>query len=70
MFESPASIFFSPFIVPVIAIVAAIGVPIVCSTLTDLEKHKQECNLKRSMVERGMSVGEIERVLAARIDND
>ena len=66
MFAYLSGIFFSPFIIPVIAIIAGIAVPIVTSAWVDLEKHRIECDLKRSMVERGFSAGEIERVLAAR----
>ena len=58
--------FSSPFIIPVVAIVVAVGVPILTSAWVDLEKHYRECELKRSMIDRGMSAEEIERVLAAR----
>lgn len=66
MFEYLTGIFFSPFIIPVVAIVAAIGVPIVTSAWVEMEKHKNDSELKRCMIERGMSAAEIEQVLAAK----
>lgn len=46
------------FSVPIVAIVA--------SMWQKTEQHRAECELKRSMIERGMSVEEIERVVAAK----
>ncbi len=65
MFSYLSAIFSSPFIIPVVAIVAGIGCPIISSTWLNVEKHRAECELKRAMIERGMSASEIERVLAA-----
>lgn len=70
MFDFLSGLFSSPFIIPVVAIVAGLGVPIISSAWASVERHKQECELKRSMVERGMSVDEIERVLQAGSSSD
>ena len=55
----------SPMAIPIVAIVVGVGVPVITYYWFELEKHKEDCKLKRSMVERGMSVEEIERVLSA-----
>jgi len=47
-----------------------IGVPMIAHYWYKLEKHKADNQLKRSMIERGMSVEEIERVLAATSPKD
>ena len=52
-----------------IAVVAVFTVPIAAilgSFWYGIEKTKSDNNLKRSMVDRGMSAEEIERVMAAR----
>lgn len=49
------------FSIPIIAIVGGLWV--------SLEKARSTNDLKRSMVERGMSVDEIERVMRAGQDN-
>jgi len=66
MFSYLSDIFASPHIVPLAGILAAIVIPVISSAWIKLEKHRQECELKRCLVERGMSVEDIERVLAAR----
>ena len=51
-----------------VAVVLIFGLPIVAvlsGVWFKIEKLKSENELKRSMVERGMSVEEIERVLSA-----
>lgn len=52
-----------------IAVVAVFAVPISAilgGIWYGIERTKSDNNLKRSMVERGMSAEEIERVMAAR----
>jgi hypothetical protein len=66
MYPDFAAILTSPFIIPVVGIIVAIGVPVISSVWADVEKHRRDTELKRCMIERGMSVEEIERVLAAR----
>lgn len=56
----------SPFAIPIVAICVGVGVPILGHYWSELKKHESDNKLKRSMVERGMSVEEIERVLAAK----
>ena len=57
---------------PVLAIAVVIGVPVIGWVITDIAKNwrkvrvsEQLAALKQSMIERGMSAEEIERVLAA-----
>lgn len=69
MFSDWSHVFSSPFIIPVVAIIAGCCIPIF-SIWKEMEKHKHECQLKRRMVERGMSADEIERVLAAQVPHD
>ncbi|QDV63458.1 MULTISPECIES: hypothetical protein [Crateriforma] len=57
--------FTSPFSIPIVAIVCAVGIPILAKTWGDWAKHQETCRLKESMIQRGMSVDEIERVMAA-----
>lgn len=57
--------FFNP---AVIGIIMGCGIPIVaiiCSYWHSVAKTRSDHELKRSMIERGMSADEIERVLAA-----
>ena len=56
----------NPFAIPIVAIVVGVGVPVIAAYWCELEKHREDCNLKRTMIGRGMSVDEIERVLAAK----
>ena len=65
MFDSFVSFWYSPFSIPIVAILAGIGIPVITSAWIGLEKHKEDCKLKKSMIERGMSATDIERVLAA-----
>ena len=67
MFNYFPDIFSSPFIIPIVAIMAGIAIPIVSSAWSDVEKHKRECELKRRMIDRGMSADEITQVLAAKM---
>ena len=51
-----------------LAVIGAFSVPlavIIGSAWYKMNKVRYECELKRSMIERGMSAGEIERVMAA-----
>jgi ABC-type bacteriocin/lantibiotic exporter with double-glycine peptidase domain len=50
------------FAVPIVAIVAGVWAKV--------EARKSDNDLKRSMVERGMSADEIERILAAKASKD
>ena len=65
-----ASFFDSPFSIPIVAICVSIGVPIIAHCWFELRKHESDNELKRSMIERGMSAEEIERVLAAKSSED
>jgi hypothetical protein len=65
-----ASLFDSPVSIPIVAICVAIGVPVVAHYWFALRRHEMDTELKRSMVERGMSAEEIERVLAAKSAGD
>lgn len=54
-----------------LAIAMSLTIPIVAilsSAWYKIERTRSENGLKRSMIERGMSVDEIERVLRARSD--
>ena len=71
MLEAPlASFFENPFSIPIVAICVGIGVPVIAHYWFELKKHEMDNDLKRSMIERGMSAEEIERVLAARSSGD
>ena len=53
-----------------IAVVCVFAVPITAIIATfwsQVERRKSDNDLKRSMVERGMSAEEIERVIAAKV---
>ena len=47
-------------------IVLCVAIPVIASTWRQAAKDRVDADLKRSMIERGMSVEEIERVLAAK----
>ncbi len=66
MVEFWTSFLSNPMAIPIIAIVMGIGVPVITACWCEREKHREECKLKRTMIERGMSVDDIERVLAAK----
>jgi ABC-type bacteriocin/lantibiotic exporter with double-glycine peptidase domain len=56
-----------------LAVVCVFAVPIVGIIATfwsQVERRKSDNELKRSMVERGMSADEIERVIAAKVYKD
>ena len=62
------SLFASPFSIPIIAIGGAFAVAIVQSIVTSVKeivKHRNEIELKQSLVDRGMSADEIERIVQA-----
>ena len=65
---SPMQLMYSPFAIPIVAIVCVFAVKIV-SLLTDaargIVKHRNEVDLKQTMIARGMTADEIERVLYA-----
>jgi len=60
-----SALFASPFAIPIVAIVCAVGIPVIAQAWCSWAKHKDNCMLKESMVARGMSADEIERVIAA-----
>jgi hypothetical protein len=58
----------SPFNMIVLVVLISCAAGIVTSLFKELRKfacHRQELNLKRDLVERGLSIDEIERVVAA-----
>jgi hypothetical protein len=61
-FDSPAKFF---VVLAVIGSVAATIITVVVQ-LSRYASHRADLNFKREMVERGLSVEEIERVLAAK----
>ncbi len=66
------SLFASPFSVPIIAIGGAFAVAIVksiVSSVKEIVKHRNEIELKQSLVDRGMSADEIERIVRATHKN-
>jgi hypothetical protein len=62
MFDFLPDVFRSPFVIPVFAV----AIPVIAHYWYKIEQMRAETNLKRAMIERGMSADEIERVLAAR----
>ncbi len=59
---------FSPFSIPLAAIVGAFAwliISAVATSVRDIVRHRNEVELKQSMIARGMSADEIERVLCA-----
>jgi hypothetical protein len=55
-----------------LAVAGVFGVPIAAilgSFWSQVQRHRSDNNLKRTMVERGMSAEDIERILAAKISN-
>jgi hypothetical protein len=50
------------FAVPIVAIIAVFW--------SQVESHKADNELKRTMIERGMSAEDIERVMAAKVSKD
>ena len=66
MFEFWGNFLSNPMAIPIVAIIVGVAVPVITAFWCEREKHKEECKLKRTMIERGMSVDEIERVLAAK----
>ena len=58
----------SPFNMIVLIVLISCAAGIVTTMFKELRKfacHRQELNLKRDLVERGLSIDEIERVIAA-----
>ncbi len=47
-------------------IVLLVAIPVIASTWREVAKDRADAELKRAMIERGMSVDEIERVLKAK----
>lgn len=65
---SPMSIFSNPLSIPIVAIVSVFGWLIINSVVQGaraIVKHRNEVELKQSLVDRGMSADEIERVVSA-----
>ena len=67
------SIFASPFSIPIVAIVAVFAWMIIQSIVSGVQgivKHRNEVELKQSLVDRGMSAAEVERVILAKSPDD
>jgi hypothetical protein len=61
-------LFTSPIAIPVVAIGGVflwMIIEAIVTNVRDIVKHRNEVELKQSMVDRGMSADEIERVLRA-----
>ena len=62
------SIFTSPFTIPIVAIGGAFTWMIIQAIVTavgDIVKHRNEIELKQTLVDRGMNADEIERIVRA-----
>ncbi len=62
------AIFASPFAIPIVAIGSVflwMIVQAIVAGASDIVKHRNEIELKQTMVDRGMSADEIERVCQA-----
>ena len=62
------SLFSSPLVIPVVAILGVFGWLIISSIVVavrQIVKHRNEVELKQLLVDRGMSAEEIERVVQA-----
>ncbi len=62
------NLFYSPFAIPIVAILAVFTcslVSLITSSVRSIVKHRNEVELKQSMIDRGMSADEIERVIRA-----
>ncbi len=66
MLEIWADIVNTPDIAKPVALFVVLGIPVIAFCWYKRGKHRDECKLKHSMIERGMSVEEIERVLRAK----
>ena len=58
----------SPFAIPIVAIVMVFGYLITQSIVAGVRgivKHRNEIELKQSLIERGLSADEIERIVNA-----
>ena len=53
-------------------LLVVVGIPVIASYCYKAYAHGNDCDLKRSMLERGMSADEIERVINAGkpVDDD
>lgn len=61
-------IFYSPFAIPIVAIIAVFGwmsVAAVADSVRKIVKNRDEIQLKQMLADRGMSADEIERIVAA-----
>ncbi len=73
MFEILTNLLNSWMAIPIIAIVTGMSIPVVAIIAYywfELQKYREDSELKRCMIERGMSVEEIERALAAKSTGD
>ena len=62
------SLFASPFSIPIVAILGVflwLIVQAVVSSVQSIVKHRNEIELKQTLVQRGMSADEIERIIQA-----
>lgn len=68
------SLFSSPMAIPIVAIVSVFAFLIIQSIVAGAKaivKHRNELELKQSLVDRGMTADEIERVVqATSIENE
>jgi hypothetical protein len=62
LFQMPQLVILMSMTIPIVAIIAG--------TWYKVQRARSENELKQSMIERGMSVEEIERVLAAKSPDD
>ncbi len=61
-------LFTSPFAIPIVAIGSVFAWMIIQAIVTgvsDIVKHRNEIELKQTLVDRGMSADEIERIILA-----
>lgn len=62
------SVFYSPMAIPIVAIISVFTWLIIQSIVAGaraIVKHRNEVELKQSLVDRGMSADEIERIIHA-----
>ncbi len=66
MLDFWANVVNNPDAIEICGIVVVLSVPVIACCWYMREKHRDECKLKQSMIDRGMSADEIERVLRAK----
>ncbi|MCA9193356.1 MAG: hypothetical protein KDB03_16405 [Planctomycetales bacterium] len=61
-------VYFNPYLIPIILVIGTFLWLIASAILAGVQrivKHRDECVLKRMLIDRGLSVAEIERVVHA-----